>query len=69
MNIVLTNSDIRFYLVWLADIKTPSSLRTFVVRQVIKAFQNNGEHQLKTEILNLVDLSRRATELNMEQSQ
>ena len=69
MNIVLTNSDIRFYLVWLANIKRRPHYELIVVRQVIKAFQKNGEHQLKTEILNLVDLSRRATELNMEQSQ
>ena len=68
MNIVLTNSDIRFYLVWLADIKRRPHYEVFVVRQVINAFQNNAEHRLKTELLNLVDLSRRATELNMGKS-
>lgn len=68
MNIVLTNSDIRFYLVWLADIKRCPHYEVFVVRQVISAFQNNAEHRLKTEILNLIDLSRRATELNMGKS-
>ena len=65
MNIVLTNSDIRFYLVWLADIKRRPHYEVFVVRQVINAFQNNAEHRLKTEILNLADLSRRACEKNL----
>lgn len=65
MNIVLTNSDIRFYLVWLADIKRRPHYELIVVRQVIKAFQKNGEHQLKTEILNLIDMSRRACEKNL----
>ncbi len=65
MNIVLTNSDIRFYLMWLANIKRRPHYEIIVVRQVIKAFQNNAEHQLKTEILNLVDMSRRACEKNL----
>lgn len=65
MNIVLTNSDIRFYLVWLADIKRRPHYEVFVVRQVINAFHNNAEHQLKTEILNLIDMSRRACEKNL----
>ncbi|MCH7331860.1 hypothetical protein [Acinetobacter modestus] len=69
MNIVLTNSDIRFYLMWLANIKRRPHYEIIVVRQVIKAFHNNVEHQLKTEILNLVDMSRRACERHMEQSQ
>lgn len=65
MNIVLTNSDIRFYLMWLANIKRRPHYEIIVVRQVIKAFHNNSDHRLKTEILNLVDMSRRATELNL----
>ena len=65
MNIVLTNSDIRFYLVWLADIKRRPHYELIVVRQVIKAFQNNGEHQLKTEIMHLADTNRRACEKNL----
>ena len=65
MNIVLTNSDIRFYLVWLADIKRRPHYELIVVRQVIKAFQNNGEHQLKTEIMHLADMNRRACEKNL----
>lgn len=68
MNIVLTNSDIRFYLMWLANIKRRPHYEVFVVRQVINAFRNNAEHRLKTEILNLIDMSRRATELNMGKS-
>lgn len=62
MNIVLTNSDIRFYLMWLANIKRRPHYEVFVVRQVIKAFHNNTEHRLKTEILNLIDMSRRTGE-------
>ncbi len=65
MNIVLTNSDIRFYLVWLADIKRRPHYELIVVRQVIKAFQKNGEHQLKTEIMHLADMNRRACEKNL----
>ncbi len=65
MNIVLTNSDIRFYLMWLANIKRRPHYEIIVVRQVIKAFQNNSDHRLKTEILNLVDMSRRACEKNL----
>lgn len=62
MNIVLTNSDIRFYLVWLADIKRRPHYEVFVVRQVINAFHNNAEHRLKTEIMHLADMNRRACE-------
>jgi len=62
MNIILTNSDIRFFLVWLANIKRRPHYEIIVVRQVINAFHNNTEHQLKTEILSLADLSRRAGE-------
>ena len=69
MNITLTNADIRFFLIWLANMKRRPHYEPIVVRQVINAFQNNAEHRLKTEILNLVDMSRRATELNMEKSQ
>ena len=65
MNIVLTNSDIRFYLVWLADIKRRPHYELIVVRQVIKVFQKNGEHQLKTEIMHLADMNRRACEKNL----
>lgn len=65
MNIVLTNSDIRFYLMWLANIKRRPHYEIIVVRQVIKAFHNNSDHRLKTEILNLVDMSRRACEKNL----
>lgn len=62
MNITLTNSDIRFFLVWLANIKRRPHYEIIVVREVINAFHNNTEHQLKTEILSLADLSRRAGE-------
>ncbi|MFC6628633.1 hypothetical protein [Acinetobacter beijerinckii] len=62
MNITLTNSDIRFFLVWLANMKRRPHYEIIVVRQVIKAFHNNTEHQLKAEVLNLADLSRRTGE-------
>lgn len=62
MNINLTNSDIRFYLTWLAKIKGRPHYEIIVVRQVISAFHNNTEHKLKNEILALADLSRRAGE-------
>ncbi|ENX13325.1 hypothetical protein F895_02629 [Acinetobacter sp. CIP 64.2] len=58
MKITLTNSDIRFFLVMLANIKRRPHYEKIVVRQVINAFHYNTEHQLKTEILNLADLSR-----------
>lgn len=63
MNIALTNSDIRFYLLCLARIKRRPHYEIIVVRQVIGAFHNNTEHLLKTEILSLADLSRRAGEI------
>ncbi|MEO3355755.1 hypothetical protein [Acinetobacter haemolyticus] len=62
MNITLSNSDIRFFLVWLANIKRRPHYEIIVVRQVISAFHNNTEHLLKSEILALADLSRRAGE-------
>ena len=65
MNIVLSNSDIRFYLMWLANIKRRPHYEIIVVRQVIKAFRHNAEHQLKTEIMHLADMSRRACEKNL----
>lgn len=60
MSAILTNSDIRFFLVWLANIKRRPHYENIVVRQVISAFNNNTEHKLKTEVLALADLSRRA---------
>ncbi|TVT77635.1 hypothetical protein [Acinetobacter colistiniresistens] len=63
MNIILTNSDIRFFLVWLANIKRRPHYEIIVVRQVINAFHNNTDHELKNEILALADLSRRAGEI------
>lgn len=62
MNIILTNADIRFFLVWLANMKRRPHYEIIVVSQMISAFHNNTEHQLKTEILSLADLSRRAGE-------
>ncbi|WP_312049198.1 hypothetical protein [Acinetobacter courvalinii] len=62
MNITLTNSDIRFFLVWLANIKRRPQYEIIVVRQVISAFHNNTEHKPKNEVLALADLSRRAEE-------
>ncbi|WDZ50201.1 hypothetical protein LF296_12810 [Acinetobacter vivianii] len=62
MEITLTNSDIRFFLVWLANIKRRPHYEIIVVRQVISAFHNNTEHKLKNEVLALADLSRRAGE-------
>lgn len=59
MNIQLTNSDIRFFLVWLANMKRRPHYEPIVVRQVLNAFHNNTEHDLKSEVLNLADLSRR----------
>ncbi len=49
MNIILTNSDIRFFLVWLANIKRRPHYEIIVVRQVINAFHNNTDHELKNE--------------------
>lgn len=69
MNIILTNSDIRFYLMWLANIKRRPHYEVFVVRQVIKAFHNKAEHQLKTEIMHLADMNRRACEKNLLSSE
>lgn len=63
MSIILTNSDIRFFLVWLANIKRRPHYEIIVVRQVINAFHNNTDHELKNEILALADLSRRAGEV------
>lgn len=62
MSITLSNSDIRFFLVWLANIKRRTHYEIIVVRQVISAFHNNTEHKLKNEVLALADLSRRAGE-------
>ena len=62
MNITLTNSDIRFFLVWLANMKRRPHYEIIVVRQEISAFNNNNEHKLKNEVLALADLSRRAGE-------
>lgn len=59
MNIQLTNSDIRFFLVWLANMKRRPHYEPIVVLQVLNAFHNNTEHDLKSEVLNLADLSRR----------
>ena len=59
MNIQLTNSDIRFFLVWLANMKRRPHYEPIVVRQVLNAFHNNTDHDLKSEVLNLADLSRR----------
>ncbi len=59
MNIQLTNSDIRFFLVWLANMKRRPHYEPIVVRQVLNAFHSNTEHDLKSEVLNLADLSRR----------
>ncbi len=59
MNIQLTNSDIRFFLVWSANMKRRPHYEPIVVRQVLNAFHNNTEHDLKSEVLNLADLSRR----------
>lgn len=62
MNIQLTNSDIRLFLFWLANIKRRPHYEVFVVLQVVKAFHNNAEHRLKTEIIHLADMNRRACE-------
>ena len=51
----LTTPQIRMYLIKLAEMKRRPYYELCVIQQVIQAFKDKKEHQLKTEILSIIE--------------